>query len=83
LKLKALESSKSGKQAVHGYLRDVDIEEPELLQPREEKHKRGINLGEIVGGEAGKSQRGREAERRWRQRAPPLSSSENDLLEVI
>ena len=58
LKLKALERSKAGEQALDECLRDADVVELELLESREKKHG---DLGEIAGQDAGDAQRGRGA----------------------
>ena len=67
---------------LHSLLRDSNIEEVELLELREKKGGRGINLGKIAGVEAGAAQRWREAEHGWRQRATS-SSFKAELLELI
>jgi hypothetical protein len=69
LKLKALEHSTASQQMVDGCLRDGNIPELEVLQPREKKRTCSINLGEITAADAGEAQGRREAERRRGQRA--------------
>ena len=63
LKTKVLECSTAMEQALHSLLRDDNVKEVELLELREKKGGRGINLGKIEGAEAGAAQRWREAER--------------------
>ena len=77
LKMKVLECIKAAEQVLHSLLRDANVEEVELLELREKKGGRGINLGKIARAEAGAAQRWREAERgRERHRpASKLSSS--------
>ena len=82
LKTKVLERSTTVEQVLHSLLRDDNVEEVELLEFRERKGGRGINLGKIAGAEAGLAQRWREAERGQRQRATP-SSFKAELLELI
>ena len=82
LKTKVLERSTAAEQVLHSLLRDDCVEEIELLELREKKGGRGINLGKIAGAEAGAAQRWREAERRRRQRATS-SSFKAELLELI
>ena len=64
LKTKVLECSTAAEQVLHSLLRDDNVEEVELLELREMKGGRGINLGKIAGAEAGVAQRWREAQRR-------------------
>ena len=61
LKTKVLERSTAAEQVLHSLLRDDNVEEVELLELREKKGGRGINLGKIAGVEAGAAQRWREA----------------------
>ena len=82
LKTKVLERSTAAEQVLHSLLRDDNIEEVELLELREKKGGRGINLGKIAGAEAGVAQRWREAERGRRQRVTS-SSFKAELLELI
>ena len=66
LQTKVLECSTAAEQVLHSLLRDDNVEEVELLELREKKGGRDINLGKIGGAEAGAAQRWREAERgRW------------------
>ena len=82
LKTKVLERSTAAEQVLHSLLRDDNVEEVELLELREKKGGRGINLGKIAGAEAGTVQHWREAERGRSQRAHmPIIKSE--LLELI
>ena len=81
-KTKVLERSTAAEQVLHSLLRDDNIEEVELLELREKKGGRGINLGKIAGAEAGMTQRWREAERERWQRATS-SSFKAELLEMI
>ena len=53
LKMKVLERSTAAEQVLHSLLRDDNVEEVELLELREKKGGRGINLGKIAGAEAG------------------------------
>ena len=53
LKTKVLEHSTAVEQVLHSLLRDANIEWVELLELREEKGGRDINLGKIAGAEAG------------------------------
>ena len=69
LKLKTLECTTAVDKAFHGFLRYAYIVELELLELREKKSGRNINLGEIAVHEGGATQRGREAERGRLQRA--------------
>jgi hypothetical protein len=48
-KLKAVKRNTSGEQTVYGCLRDGDVPELEVLEPREKKRGDDINLGEIAG----------------------------------
>ena len=82
LKTKLLERSTAAEQVLHSLLRDDNVEEDELLELREKKGGRDIDLGKIAGAEAGAAQRWREAERGWRQRATS-SSFKAELLELI
>ena len=82
LKTKVLERSIAAEQVLHCLLRDDNVEEVELLELREKKGGRDINLGKITGAEAGAVQRWREAERRRRQRVTS-SSFKAELLELI
>ena len=82
LKTKVLERSTAAEQVLHSLLRDDNVEEVELLQLREKKGGRDINLGKIAGAEAGAAWRWREAERGRRQRAT-LSSFKTEFLELI
>ena len=82
LKMKVLKRSIAAEQVLHSILRDTNIEEVELLELREKKGGRDINLGKIAGAEAGAAQRWREAERRRQQRATS-SSFKAELLELI
>ena len=72
----------AAEQVLHSLLRVANVEEVKLLELREKKGGRGINLGKIAGAEAGAVQRWREAERRRRQRATS-SSFKAELLELI
>ena len=82
LKTKVLECSTVAEQMLHSLLRDANVEEVELLELREKKGERGINLGKIAGAEAGVAQSWREAKRGRRQRATS-SSLKAELLELI
>ena len=82
LKTKVLGCSTAAEQVLHSLLRDDNIEEVELLELREKKGGRGINLGKIAGAEAGAAQRWREVESGWWHRAPS-SSFKAELLELI
>ena len=82
LKTKVLEHSIAAEQVLHSLLRDDNVEEVELLELREKKGERDINLGKIAGAEAGAAQRWREEERVRRQRATS-SSFKAKLLELI
>lgn len=77
LKTKVLERSTAAEQVLHSLLRDDNVEEVELLELREKKGGRGINLGKIAGAEAGAAQCWREAERGRERHCPAskLSSS--------
>ena len=66
LKTKVLECSTAVEQVLHSLLRDDNVKEVELLELREKKGGRDINLGKIAGAEAGAVQRWREAELRRR-----------------
>ena len=63
LNTKVLKRSTTAEQVLHSLLRDDNVEEVELLELREKKGGRDINLGKIAGAEAGTAQRWREAER--------------------
>ena len=63
LKTKVLERGTAAEQVLHSLLRDENVEEVELLELREKKGGRDINLGKIAGAEAGAVQRWREVER--------------------
>ena len=82
LKMKVLERSTAAKQVIHSLLQYDNVEEVNLLELREKKGGRGINLGKIAGAEAGVVQRWREAERRRRQGATS-SSFKAELVELI
>ena len=82
LKTKVLERGTAAEQVLHSFLRDDNVEEVELLEWREKKGRRDINLGKIAGAEARAAQRWREAERGRRQRATS-SSFKAELLELI
>ena len=62
LKMKVLERGIAAEQVLHSLLRDDNVEEVELLELREKKGGRGLNLGKIAGAEASAAQRWREAE---------------------
>ena len=82
LKTKVLERSTAVEQVLHSLLRDDNAEEVELLELREKKGGRGINLGKIAIAEAGTAQRWRAAEcRRWQR--VTSSSFKAELLELI
>ena len=59
LKTKVLERITAAEQVLHSLLQDAKVEEVELLELREKKGGRGINLGKIAGAEAGAAQRWR------------------------
>ena len=82
LKTKVLKRNTAAEQVLHSLLQDDNVKEVELLELREKKGGRDINLGKKAGAEAGKVQRWREAERGWRQRATS-SSFKAELLELI
>ena len=82
LKTKVLERSTAAEQVLHSLLQDDNVEELELLELREKKSGRDINLGKIARAEAGAAQRWREVERGRRQRATS-SSFKAELLELI
>ena len=63
LKTKVLERSTAAEQVLHSLLQDANVEEVKLLELKEKKGGRDINLGKIAGAEAGAAQRWREAER--------------------
>ena len=69
LKTKVLERSTAAEQVLHSLIRDDNIEEVELLELREKKSGRSINLWKIAGAEAGAAQRWRDTECGQRQRA--------------
>ena len=79
LKTKVHERSTAAQQVLHSLLRDDNVKEVELLELREKKGGRDINLGKIAGAEAGAAQRWREAERGRQQRATS-SSFKAELL---
>jgi hypothetical protein len=81
-KTKVLERSTAAEQVLHSLFRDANIEEVELLELREKRGGRGINLGKIAGAEAGATQHWHEAERGRQQRATS-SSFKPELLELI
>ena len=62
LKTKLLERIIVAEQVLHSLLRDANVEEVEMLELREKKGGRGINLGKIAGAEAGAAQRWHEVE---------------------
>ena len=64
LKTKVLERSTAMEQVLHSLLRDDNVKEVELLELREKKGWRGINLGKIAGAEASTAQREAEHGRR-------------------
>ena len=82
LKTKVLERSTTAKQVLHSLLRDDNVVEVELLEFREKKGGRGINLGKIAGAEASATQHWYEAER-GRRRIATSSSFKAELLELI
>ena len=82
LNTKVLERSTVAEQVLHSLLRDANIEEVKLLQLREKKGGRGINLGKIAGAEVSAAQCWCEAERGRRQRATS-SNCKAELLELI
>ena len=82
LKTKVLKHSTAAEQVLHSLLRYDNVEEVELLELREKKGGRGINLGKIVGAEADAAQRWREAEHGRRQ-ITTSSSFKAELLELI
>ena len=61
LKTKVLEHSTAAEMVLHSLPRDANFEEVELLELREKKGERDINLGKIAGAEAGAVQHWREA----------------------
>ena len=79
---KVLEHSTAMEQLLHSLLQDANVEEVKLLELTEKKGGCGINLGKLVGAEAGAVQHWREAERGQRQRATS-SSFKAELLEMI
>ena len=81
-KTKVLERSTIAEQVLHSVLRDSNVEEVELLELREKKGGRDINLEKIARAKAGTAQRWREAERGRRQRETS-SSFKAELLELI
>ena len=62
LKTKVLERSTAAEQVLHSLLRDDNVEEVELLELREKKGGRDINLGKIAGAEAGAARVGAKSE---------------------
>ena len=82
LKTKVLKQSTAAEQVLHSLLQDDNVEEVELLELRDKKGGRDINLGKIAGAEAGAAQRWREAKRGQRQRATS-SSFKAKLLGLI
>ena len=82
LKTKVLERSTAAEQVLHSLLRDDNVEEVELLELREKKGGRDINLGKIAGVEAGAAQHWREAEHGRRQLATS-SSFKPEHLDMI
>ena len=82
LKTKVLERSTAAEQVLHSLLRYDNVEEVELLELREKKGGRDINLGKIARAEAGMTQRWREAEHGQRHIAT-LSNFKAELLELI
>ena len=82
LKTKVLERSTATEQVLHSLLKDNNVEEVELLELREKKGGRDINLGKIAGAEAGAAQRWHEAEHGRRQRATS-SIFKAELLKLI
>ena len=82
LKTKVLKRSTTAEQVLHSLLLDDNVEEVELLELREKKGGRGINLGKIARAEAGAAQRWHEAECGRRQRTTS-SSFKPELLELI
>ena len=74
LKTKVLERSTAAEQVLHSLLRDDNVEEVELLELREKKGGRGINLGKIAGAEAG-ARRSADGGRERHRPASKLSSS--------
>ena len=82
LKTKVLERSTTAEKVLQSLLRDDNVEEVELLELREKKGGRDINLGKIAGVEAGAPQRCRGEEHGWRQRATS-PSFKPELLELI
>ena len=82
LKTKVLECSTATEQTLHVILGDADGDELEMLQSREKKSGRIINLGQMAVHEPGEPQRGREAERgRWQE--AHMSIIKTELLKVI
>ena len=82
LKMKVLERITAAEQVLHSLLRDDNVKEVEMLELREKKGGRDINLGKIAGAEAGAAHHWREAEHGWRQIATS-SSFKAELLELI
>ena len=82
LKTKVLERCTAAEQALHILLVDADAHELEVLQFRELKSCRGVNLGENALHEPSTAQCGREAQRGQRQRVH-ISSLKAELLELI
>ena len=81
-KTKVLERSIAAEQVLHSLLCDDNVVEVELLELREKKGGRDINLGKIAGAEARATQRWHEAKRGQRRRATS-SSFKPELLELI
>ena len=82
LKTKVLERSTAAEQVLHSLLRDDNVKEVELLELREKKGGRDINLGKIARAEAGAARRWCEAEHGRRQRATS-SIFKAELLKLI
>ena len=74
LKTKVLKRSTAAEQVLHSLLRDDNVEEVELLELREKKGGRNINLGKIAGAEAG-TRRSADSGRERHRPASKLSSS--------
>ena len=66
LKTKVLECSTAAEQVLHSLLQDDNVKEVKLLELREKKVRRDINLGKITGAKVGAAQRWHEAKRRRR-----------------
>jgi hypothetical protein len=82
LKTKVHEHCTAAEQMLQILLRDANANELEILQFREMKSGRGINLGEKALSERRATQHGREAESGRRQQAR-ISSMKAELLEPI